>query len=225
MAIFRKIHVTFWSDSFISELKDREKLFYIYILTNERTTQCGVYEITKKQISFDLGYSIDTVSALIKQFQKIGKIKYNDTTCELAVKNWKKYNYNPSPKVKVLTDKEFHNVKDKSLIEYLNSSDTVSIHNNQEEEEPEGEKELKKVPVLFKDSLIFDRVEFKKAMPEDWNKERLLYYYEAAIAWSGEGKKKIDWVAAIKTWARKDEKEGKLKFTNNNYVPLQGTLE
>lgn len=79
--------------------------------------------------------------------------------------------------------------------------------------------------VLFKNSLIFDRVEFKKAMPEDWDKERLLYYYESALAWSGEGKKKIDWVATIKAWARRDEKEGKIKFTNNNYVPLQGTLE
>ena len=74
MAIFRKIHVTFWSYSFISELKDRERIFYLYLLTNEKTTQCGVYEITKKQIAFDLGYSTDTVSILLNNFQKLGKI-------------------------------------------------------------------------------------------------------------------------------------------------------
>ena len=58
MAIFRKIHTSFWSDSFTSELERDKKLFYLYILTNERTTQCGIYEITKKQISYDLGYNM-----------------------------------------------------------------------------------------------------------------------------------------------------------------------
>ena len=142
MAIFRKIHVTFWSDSFVSNLTEKEKLFYLYLLTNERTTQIGIYEITKRQISFDLGYSINTVSDLLKQFSKYGKIMYNDNTCELAIKNWNKYNGNESKKVKVLIDKELARVKDKLLIEYLYSIDTVSIHNPQEEEEQEEEKEL-----------------------------------------------------------------------------------
>ena len=56
MAIFRKIHVTIWTDSFFAELKDKEKLFYVYLITNDKTTQCGVYEITKRQIAFDLGW-------------------------------------------------------------------------------------------------------------------------------------------------------------------------
>ena len=51
MAIFRKVHTSFWSDTFISDLDKDKKLFYLYILTNERTTQCGIYEISKKQIS------------------------------------------------------------------------------------------------------------------------------------------------------------------------------
>lgn len=139
MAIFRKIHVTFWSDSFISSLEDKQKLFYLYLLTNERTTQLGVYEITKKQMAFDLGYSIDTVSKLIQSIQKTGKIMYDEKTCEMAIKNWNKYNGNESKKVKVLTDKESANIKNKKLIEYLYSIDTVSIHNPQEEEEEERE--------------------------------------------------------------------------------------
>ncbi len=129
MAVYRKIHITFWSDAFVSELKDREKLFYLYLLTNERTSQLGVYEITKKQIAFDLGYSIDTVSVLINLFQNSGKIKYNEQTSEVAIKNWNKFNYNPSSKVQVLVNKEVERIKDKTLIEYLYSTDTVSIHN------------------------------------------------------------------------------------------------
>ena len=79
--------------------------------------------------------------------------------------------------------------------------------------------------ILFKESIYFDRVKFKEAMPNDWTKDKLLYYYEAAIAWSGENKTKIDWVATIKNWARKDEKEGKIKFTTSTYKPdLSGQL-
>jgi hypothetical protein len=145
MAIFRKIHTSFWSDTFVSELTEKEKLFYLYILTNERTTQLGVYEISKKQICFDLSYSIDLVSMLIKKFEKWNKIKYNNTTNEISVKNWDKYNLNPSSKVQVLVNKEIAKVKDKALIQYKYSSDTVSIHNPQEEEEEEEETKEKEI--------------------------------------------------------------------------------
>lgn len=70
--------------------------------------------------------------------------------------------------------------------------------------------------IFFRDSEYFDKDKFKKAMPSDWNKEKLSYYYESALAWSNEGNKKIDWEATIKNWARKDEKEGKLKFHNKS---------
>jgi hypothetical protein len=139
MAIFRKVHTSFWSDSFISDLDNDKKLFYIYLMTNERTRQCGVYEITKKQIAFDLGYSIDKVSILLKYFISKGKIRYNDDTKELALGNWLKYNSSTSPKVKTCIDNEFKLVKDTLLIEYVKSMDT----HTQEEQEEEQEEEQK----------------------------------------------------------------------------------
>jgi hypothetical protein len=143
MAIFRKIHTSFWSDSFISDLDKDKKLFYLYLLTNERTRQCGVYEITKKQISFDLGYSIDTVCKLLDYFIKTGKIRYNDTTKELAIGNWLKFNSSTSPKVKTCIDKEFQSVKDTVLIQYVKSMDTQSQEEEEQEEEEEREQEVK----------------------------------------------------------------------------------
>lgn len=144
MAIFRKIHVSFWSDAFISELNDKSKLFYLYLITNERTTQLGVYEITKKQMAYDLGYSIDTVSKLLLEMQKANRIRFNEQTSEIALRNWNRYNHNPSIKVKSLVDKESSRIKDKSLIEYAYCIDTVSIHNTQEEEEQTEEQDPEK---------------------------------------------------------------------------------
>lgn len=155
MAIFRKIHITYWSDPFISELKADEKLFYIYLMTNPNTTQCGIYEITKKQISFDLGYTIDRVSVLLKYFIKCGKIRYNEQTFELAVKNWGKYNDSTSPKIKVLVNKELAKVKDKVLIEYLYSIDTHSQPEQEPEQEEESEpkEDIEKPKGIFPDDL------------------------------------------------------------------------
>lgn len=122
MAIFRKIHTTFWSDSFVSELNQKQKLFYIYILTNDKTKQCGVYQITKKQICFDLDCSMSDLTTLIQFFIKKDKIRYNEETNEIAIKNWGKYNDASSPKVKACINKELNFVKDNSLISYTNNS-------------------------------------------------------------------------------------------------------
>ena len=143
MAIFRKIHTSFWSDSFISELNPDQKLFYLYILTNERTHQCGIYEITKKQIAFDLGYTMDRVSILLKYFISCGKIRYSEKTNEIAIKNWPKFNESESIKVKTCINEGIEKVKDKVLIEYLYSMDTQPQEEEEEEEKEEEKKEEK----------------------------------------------------------------------------------
>ena len=141
MAIFRKIHTSIWSDSYFSELDKDKKLFYLYLLTNERTKQCGVYEITKKQIAFDVGYTIDRVSILLEYFVNSGKIRFNSETKEIAIGNWLKYNSSTSPKVQSCINKEFANVKDTVLIEYVKSMDTRSQEEEEQEEEQEEEEE------------------------------------------------------------------------------------
>jgi len=149
MAIFRKLHTSFWSDSFVEELDKDQKLFYLYLLTNERTNQCGVYEITKKQISYDLGYSIDRVSILLDYFISKGRIRYNEQTKELAIAKWLKYNNSTSPKVQSCINKGFTLVKDTLLIDYVKSMHTLS----QEEEEQEEEKEQEEEEDLFADFI------------------------------------------------------------------------
>ncbi len=211
MAIFRKIHTSFWSDCFISELDNDHKLFYIYLMTNERTKQCGVYEISKKQISFDLGYSIDRVSKMLKFFISKNKIRYNESTNEIGIGNWLKYNFSTSPKVQSCINKEFALVKDTLLIEYVKSMDTQS--QQEQEQEEEQEQEIKTKKVKFEESNIFDKNKFKDYFPE-WNKTKLAYYYDSALSYSAEGNKYANWGSAIRNWAKRDELQGKLKFDN-----------
>lgn len=124
MAIFRKIHVHFWSDVFIQSLTPEQKFFFLYLLTNEKTKQCGIYEITLRQISYDTGYNIETVNTLISFFEKCGKVRFSAETCEMAIKNWDKYNGSKAPDVQNLVNKELKSIKNKELPKWLHSGTT-----------------------------------------------------------------------------------------------------
>lgn len=152
MATFRKVHVSFWTDPFSQELTPEQKYFFLYLITNEKSSQCGIYEITKRHICYDTGYNIDTVSKLLKFFIDHDKIKYNYDTSEIAIKNWLKYNDNSSPKVQTFVRQELTLIKDRSLIQYLYSTDTSP------QVEVEVEKEIEKEVVVETTTTILDEI-------------------------------------------------------------------
>lgn len=172
MAIFRKVHVTFWRDEFVEGLTPEQKFFYLYLLTNDRTTQCGIYEITTKQMCYDTGYNEDTIKKLISYFIEIGKIKYSTSTKEMALKNWGKYNDSNSPKVRACIEKELLKVKDRVLIQYIYSIDTHTQEEEEQEEEKKQDKEQEEVNIDFEwfwneyDKKVGNKTKLKKA----WNK-------------------------------------------------------
>ena len=196
MAIFRKIHTSFWSDTFIQDLDNDHKLFYLYLLTNERTKQCGIYEISKKQIAFELGYSIDRVSKLLQYFIKNDRILYSEDTKEIALKNWMKYNGSTSPKVVSCIKSEITQVKDTLLIEYVNGNYTLS----QEEQEQEQEEEQDKKYKFIKPTIEEIRTEMLDKQMND-ESERFYNYYESNGWMVGRNKMK-NWRAAIVTWKK-----------------------
>lgn len=140
MAAFRKISVTFWSDSFIGDLTPEQKYFYLYLMTNDKTTQCGIYETSIRKMCFDTGYNSETVLKLLDFFQEKNKIRFSKETNEIALLNWVKFNDSNSPKVLSCVEKELKNVKNRVLIQYLYSMDTES---QEEEKEKEEEEEYK----------------------------------------------------------------------------------
>ncbi|QIW19036.1 DnaD domain-containing protein [Bacillus thuringiensis] len=164
MAVYRPVQVSFWQDAkVIEEMTPEDKLFNLYLLTNPCTTQIGVYQITKKQMAFDLGYSMESVNALLDRFENHHKlVVYNPETRELAIVNWGKYNLNRGGKpIEDCVRKELEGVSDISLIhlvtpkvkndkiraifeEFLAVNDTchdTSTISGQKEKEKEKEKE------------------------------------------------------------------------------------
>ncbi|MCM3653960.1 DnaD domain protein [Metabacillus litoralis] len=122
MAKYRMVRTEFWKNPIVSEeMTPEDKYFYLYLLTNPHTTQIGIYRITKKQMAFDLGYSIESVHSLMERFTRHHKlIRYNPETRELAIKNWGKDNLHKGGKpIMDCILSELKEVEDTSLIRYV----------------------------------------------------------------------------------------------------------
>ncbi|WP_051354394.1 hypothetical protein [Leptotrichia trevisanii] len=122
MAKFRQIRTSFWKDAYIQdEMTAEDKFFYLYLMTNDQTSQIGIYEITKKKMSFDLGYSMESINALVTRFETYHKlIKYDSETREIILLDWAKDNLNRGGKPFIdLIISELKNVKQKKFLEII----------------------------------------------------------------------------------------------------------
>lgn len=103
-----------------------------------------------------------------------------------------------------------------------NNADTVTVKDTVTD--TIKKRKPKRESKYFMDSELFDKLKFKDAFPE-WQKDKLAYYYDAAIRWSDEKDNKLkDWKAAISSWARKDELEGKIKFASKQNNQIGGLV-
>lgn len=118
MAIYRQIQIDFWQDELITEFTPEDKLFYLYLMTNSKTNQCGIYRINKRIMAFDIGWNVDTIDKMLARFVSYGRIKYNEAENEIYIVNWIKHNSARSPKVAARVDSELKDVK------------TVEFHND-----------------------------------------------------------------------------------------------
>ena len=125
--------MTFWTDPKVSDdFTPEDKYFYLYLFTNPHTNLCGCYEVGKKQVSWETGYSIDTIERLLDRFEKIHRvIRFSEETKEVLLINWHKYNWTESEKFRKPLLKEIESIKCPEFREYLGKifegEDTVSI--------------------------------------------------------------------------------------------------
>lgn len=74
----RFINTKIFGDPYIRKLEKDEKLLFIYFLINHLTNICGMYEIDKDQMAFDIKLKEEEISQIIEKFEKDKKIIYID---------------------------------------------------------------------------------------------------------------------------------------------------
>lgn len=143
MAIYRNLHISFWTDSKVEDdFTPEDKYFYAYLLTNPQTNICGCYEVSFNQMSHHTGYTKDTISRLISRFENVhGVIRYCAETKEVLILNWHKYNWSKSEKTLTGVENVAKHIKSDDFRRYV--MDTVNkvrggADNCQMEEEPKS---------------------------------------------------------------------------------------
>ncbi|MGH4120851.1 DnaD domain-containing protein [Clostridium sp.] len=117
MAKYRQLYTEFWSDGFVMDLTPEEKFFYLYLMTNSKTSQCGIYELPKQIIVTETGYNRETIDKLLNRFCEYNKIIYCDETKEIMILNWIKYNPPNNTNSIKCVNKELCKVKNFKFIE------------------------------------------------------------------------------------------------------------
>lgn len=118
MAVKRLVDTSFWTDGKVDEFSPEDKYFMLYLLTNPFSTQLGIYEISVKQVAFQMGYSVDAVKVLLERFENTYEmIIFSRSTNEIAIKNFLRHSVIKGGKpVEDCIKREMTKVKNKSLI-------------------------------------------------------------------------------------------------------------
>src|SRR5690606_21775271 len=74
----RSLNTKFWEDPWIETLNPKEKLLFLYLLTNTKTNMLGIYELSSKKISFETGLTEDEIINGFKGFERVGKAYYKN---------------------------------------------------------------------------------------------------------------------------------------------------
>ena len=172
MGIKRIVDTAFWTDGKVDEFSPEDKYFMLYLLTNPFSTQLGIYEISIKQVAFQMGYSMDAVKVLIERFEnKYHMILFSHETNEIAILNFLRHSVVKGGKpVEDCILKEMKAVKNKKLLDavfsnlrgrenlnvtvekivdsYFNDNENDNEKDNENENERTGDESSTNRPIL-----------------------------------------------------------------------------
>lgn len=110
MAKQRMIDPKLWSDQWIRKLNPLDRYLFIYLLTNERSSWCGVYELDLGVMAFESGIDErDLEKSMLPRLSP--KVLYVEGW--VCFKNWEKYHNNGSEQTKKGIENAWESVPEK----------------------------------------------------------------------------------------------------------------
>lgn len=221
----RVIHTQFWKDSYIMELNHKEKMVFVYLLTNENINMCGVYELPDKVICLYLDLTNEELQDIKLRFMQDGKFYFKNGW--IKVMNHEKFNsYGKGMQEKAL-EKELSMIpdfmRDDNLEMGIDTSINTSIHTR-----PNPKIRNKKTKIIKEDEKI-EKIDFSKFEDlTDTVLQEIAEKYEVPFEFVQEkkedmqvwmGKKKsnryADYKMALMKWVRDDKRRIKLDVIKN----------
>jgi len=140
MAKSRQVNTKFWSDPFVMDLNSEEKLLFLYILTNDQVSICGIYEIDVRLIVFQVGIEKEKVISILDKFYKANKIALFSGW--IAIKNFQRYQNTRNSSIQEAI-KNGMEVAPAQLIEWVNNNTIIT-----QKENPADERGTSGIPVV-----------------------------------------------------------------------------
>ncbi len=97
MAKYRAVYTKIWKDPDYQEYNAEAKLLFLYLITNDSVTESGIYPLTVKTASHEIGLSIIKVAKLLKNGLK--NVIYDIENRLVFVVNFKNYNRGGKPQL------------------------------------------------------------------------------------------------------------------------------
>ena len=208
----RVVNTKFWTDAYITELDPSEKLIFIYLITNNLTNICGIYEITLRQISFDTGFELETVKRILQRFERDGKVAYKDGW--VAIRNFIKNQNQGSPQVKKGIKREFELSPIYHQNYVLEGIDTLSYLTKPNLTKPNLTKPNDES--TFADDSKFDKsiiTQYFEGRNYPKEEAELFYNHYAGQGWvTGSGLPIVNWKLKAENWHKE---QGKRNLKNH----------
>jgi hypothetical protein len=116
---YRQIETKFWEDGYVLELTNKEREFFLYLITNPKVNMCGIYELSDKTIVYTLGCSLEELTSFKKKLQSDNKYAFFNGW--VYVFNFHKYNsFSPAPNIMKAFIKDFNSIPSIIINHFLN---------------------------------------------------------------------------------------------------------
>lgn len=164
----RILHTKVWKDEYFYNLDDKEKLAFLYLMTNENVNMIGIYELNDMEFQLWLKTTSDKINLIKEKFHNDRKFLFKDGW--VCVINHNKYNSYGNGKQEKAYERELSLVP-QHIMQFFNTSmDTsidTSIYTNPKSEiinhksEIRNKKEPKNNDVYKKIILHFNKIHGK----------------------------------------------------------------
>jgi len=203
----RLVYTKFWHDNYISELTAKEKLLFIYLITNEKINLCGIYELPDKYIKFDLGFTQSELNKMKDKFMQNGKFIFLDGWVRII--NFSGYNSFTGEKNEIAKQKELSQIPQK-IIEYQylldrvsSNLDTLNNHNHNNIYINKGV--VKGEKTKFLDSVYLTQKQYKNLIDLLGQKKADDMIERLDLYVGSKGDKYKDHYKTILNWLKRDE--------------------
>ena len=211
----RIIYTKFWYDTYISNLGTKEKLLFIYLVTNEKVTICGIYELPDKYILLDVGITQKELDQMKERFMSDGKFSFIDGW--VRIENFELYNKFTGNLNETAKEKEMSLIP-KKVIDYPRGIDRVSTIsdtlNNHKSIINNHKSETNNKKQRYMDSVLLTLEEHQKLIEKFGEGETKTYIENLNNYIGSKGKKYKSHYFTILSWSKKDNKKEDWRISN-----------